>query len=112
MAKTSSHPYSRFAKEAISLLGNLVREGRIARHITTTDLAKRAGISRALLHRIEHGDPACSIGTFFEVAAITGVPLFDEDRSKVTATLALSEQKLALFPKSVRVSRTTVKDDF
>ena len=112
MKKSSAHVYSRYAKEAISLLGKSIREGRISRKITTADLASRAGISRDLLYRIERGDPACGIGAVFEVAAITGVPLFEEDRGNLTGRLARSEEKLALMPKAVRASRKAVKDAF
>jgi len=44
----------------------------------TAGLASRAGISRALLRRIERGDPSCSIGVVFEVATIGGSSLFDQ----------------------------------
>lgn len=112
MAKASSHVYSRYARDAISLLGKSIRERRLSRKITTTDLAKRAGISRDLLYRIERGDPACGVGAVFEAAAISGVPLFEEDRSSLTGRLARSEEKLALMPKAVRSSRKAVKDAF
>ena len=46
--------------------------------MTTADLASRAGISRALLQRIERGDPGCSIGVVVEVATIGGLSLFDQ----------------------------------
>jgi transcriptional regulator with XRE-family HTH domain len=112
MSEPSPHAYSRYAKDAISLLGKLIREERIARGITTTDLASRAGISRDLLYRIEQGDPACSIGAMFEAAAIVGVVLFEEDRNRLTGRLAHSEEKLALMPKAVRGSRKAIKDAF
>ena len=80
--------------------------------MTTTDLAARAGISRALLQRIGRGDPGCSIGAVFEVATICGVPLFDQEPRQLTNHLALQREKMALLPKAVRVRRTGVKDDF
>ena len=103
---------SRYAREAIALLGTAIREARIARKITAADLAGRAGISRDLLHRVEHGDPSCGIGTVFELAAITGVPLFDEDRAGLSSRLAHSTEKLALLPKAVRRPRKAVNDAF
>jgi transcriptional regulator with XRE-family HTH domain len=75
-------------------------------------LAARAGVSRALLQRIERGDPGCSIGAVFEVASICGVPLFEMDQRQLSAKLALQREKMALLPKSVRTSAVDVNDDF
>ncbi len=112
MAKSTQRAFSRYAREAIELLGQSIREARINRKIGTIDLAKRAGISRDLLHRIENGDPRCGIGAVFELAAITGVALFEENRANLSGRLARSEAKLALMPKSVRSARHAVKDEF
>ena len=109
--KTPSHN-SRYSAEALALLSSSIRERRIARKISTTELAKRAGISRTLLYRIERGDPGCSIGAVFEVASIAGVVLFEADSSKLTGLLARSSEKLALMPKAIREPRTAVKDAF
>jgi transcriptional regulator with XRE-family HTH domain len=97
---------------ALELLGQLVREARLNKALTTADLAARAGISRALLQRIERGDPGCSIGAVFEVATICGVPLFDQEQRQLTTHLALHREKMALLPKTVRVGMKRVKDDF
>jgi transcriptional regulator with XRE-family HTH domain len=97
---------------ALELLGQLVREARLNKALTTADLAARAGISRALLQRIERGDPGCSIGAVFEVATICGVPLFDQEQRQLTTHLALHREKMALLPKTVRVRMKRVKDDF
>jgi transcriptional regulator with XRE-family HTH domain len=75
-------------------------------------LAARAGISRALLQRIERGEPGCSIGAVFEVAAICGVPLFEQDPRLLATTLARHREKMVLLPKAVRASFKEVKDDF
>jgi len=112
MVKPLSRPYSRYTSDALALVGQLVREARLAKALTTTDLAARAGVSRALLQRIERGDPGCSIGAVFEVASICGVPLFEMDQRQVSAKLALQREKMALLPKSVRTSAVDVNDDF
>jgi transcriptional regulator with XRE-family HTH domain len=80
--------------------------------MTTTDLASRAGISRALLQRIERGDPGCSIGVVFEVATICGVSLFEQEKWQLSSYLFLHTEKMALLPKAVRRSSIEVKDDF
>ena len=112
MVKPISRPYSQYSLDALELLGQLVREARLAKAMTTTELASRAGVSRALLQRIEGGDPGCSIGVVFEVAAICGVPLFDQEQRQLTTYLALHREKMALLPKAVRTRVKGVKDDF
>lgn len=112
MAKPATRAYSRYTRDALAHLGNLVREGRIARRMTGGELAERAGISRALLHRIESGDFGCSIGAVLEVAAIVGIALFDADAGAMTLLHAHSHEKKALLPKRVRASNKGVKDDF
>ena len=112
MAKPVSRPFSQYSRDALALLGQLVREARIGNSMTTTDLASRAGISRALLQRIERGDPGCSIGVVFEVASICGVRLFDLEQRQLTTHLTLHREKMALLPKAVRTGSKGIKDDF
>lgn len=112
MAKPVTRAYSRYALDAIRLLGRQIRSGRIERKMTAQDLAARAGISRALLHRIEQGDPGSSIGAFLEVAAIVGVPLFDADRASLAGRVQDAGNRLVLLPKAVRRPMTAPRDDF
>lgn len=121
MSKPQNRAYSRYSLEAIALLGQMIRAGRIERKITGMELASRMGASRALIQRIEKGDPGCAIGAVFEAAAITGVTLFESDRGQGTvdtgrdrldAHRAVTGEMLRLLPKAARKSRRTVKDDF
>lgn len=112
MVKPVTRPYSQYSLDALALLGQLVREARIARRLTAADLAARAGVSRSLLQRIERGDPGCAIGAVFEVAAICGVPLFEADARLLSGTLARQQEKMALLPKTAHTSKQGVKDDF
>ncbi|MDP2752175.1 MAG: helix-turn-helix transcriptional regulator [Rhodocyclaceae bacterium] len=112
MVKPISRPSSQYSLNALELLGQLVREGRLNKVLTTTDLAARAGISRALLQRIERGDTGCSIGAVFEVAAICGVPLFEQEQRQLASRLAFQREKMALLPKAARSRAKGVKDDF
>jgi transcriptional regulator with XRE-family HTH domain len=112
MTRTSSRAISQYARDAIILLGQVIRERRIAAKITTTELAQRAGISRASLQRIEKGDPGSGIGAYFESAAIVGVPLFEEDRHVLAMRVSKGKEKLALLPQSIRHPAKAVKDDF
>ena len=112
MIKPVSRPLSQYSLDALALFGQIVRDARLGRAMTTTDLASRAGISRALLQRIERGDPGCSIGVVFEVATLCGVTLFDQEPRQLTTHLALHREKMALLPKAVRTRSKPVKDDF
>lgn len=118
MSKPLNRAYSRYSLEAITLLGQMIRAGRIERKITGEEMASRMGASRALVQRIEKGDPGCSIGAVFEAAAITGVPLFETDpifetdKNRLAAHRAAAGERLRLLPKAARASRRVVKDDF
>jgi transcriptional regulator with XRE-family HTH domain len=112
MPKPATRPYSRYAAEAVSYLGRLIRKSRIERKETAELLAERAGISRGLLQRIERGDPGCSVGAVFEVAALLGIRLFDLDRETLTANNQIAAQTLTLLPSAARPRRKAVKDDF
>lgn len=121
MTKPLNRAYSRYSLEAIELLGQMIRAGRIERRITGEEMASRMGVSRALLQRIEKGDPGCGIGAVFEAAAIAGVPLFETDRGRVTVDMdrermsahrAALREILTLLPKTARKPRRAIKDDF
>jgi transcriptional regulator with XRE-family HTH domain len=112
MPAPSAKSYSRYAAEAVKLLGALVHNARVERGMTAAELAERAGVSRGLIHRIENGEMGSSIGAVFEVAAIVGVPLFEADPSALYREAAVARERRALLPKSVRADNTQVKDDF
>lgn len=104
--------YSRYGREAVRVLGQLIRINRLERKSSVTELAERVGVSRDMMRRIELGDPRCAIGVVFEAASVVGVTLFEEDREKLTVRLAEQDDKLRLLPKSIHKARTAVKDDF
>ena len=112
MVKPISRPYSQHTLNVLNLMGHLLREARLKKALTTSELAERAGISRTLLQRIERGEPGCSIGAVFEVAAICGVPLFESDQRGIVGLLATQKEKMALLPKRIRSGHKITKDDF
>jgi transcriptional regulator with XRE-family HTH domain len=112
MPKPVHRAISPYVAEAVAYLGSLIREGRIARKQTISELAERAGVSRGLLQRIEKGDAGCSIGAAFEVASLVGIRLFDLDRATMTLSNDMLAQKLTLLPRSARPKEKSVKDDF
>ena len=112
MPTSITRTYSRYSRDASSLLGGLIRAARKERKLTAQEVADRVGISRGLLQRIEKGDLKCEIGAVFEVAVIVGVKLFDADETTLTRHIRQTEDKLALLPKSVRKKSKAVRDDF
>ncbi len=112
MAKPVTRPTSRYAQDAITLMGHLIRAARIERKLTVAALAERAAVSRGSIQRIEKGDPGCAVGAVFEAAAVLGISLFDSDPARLSANTAIVQQTLVLLPKAARASRKPVKDDF
>lgn len=112
MPRPADRPYSRYSEHAVALLGQLIRQSRIARAMTTAELAARAGISRGLIQRIEKGDMGCAIGAVFEVATIVGVPLFYSDPRTLAAEVERQRDRLTLLPKAVHTAEIKAKDDF
>ena len=104
--------YSRITRQALAMLGKLIRVGRTERGLTAQELADRAGISRTTLYSIEKGAPGPEVGIVFEVASIVGVRLFDDDDSRLQTDNARLDEKLALLPKSVRHPLREIDDDF
>lgn len=104
--------YSRYGREAVRVLGQLIRINRLERKLSVAELSERVGVSRDMMRRIELGDPRCAIGVAFEAASIVGVTLFEEDRDKLTVRLTEQDDKLRLLPKAIHKPRTAVKDDF
>lgn len=109
---TATRTYSKYAREALSLLGKQIRLGRKQRRWSEHELAERAGIARATLQKIEKGDPGCAIGLVFEVATLVGVALFEPELPGLARQHERLDDKLALLPKAVRPSATAVNDEF
>jgi transcriptional regulator with XRE-family HTH domain len=103
--------YSPRTIEAAELLGTQVRIGRLERRWTVQELAERVGVSVVTLRKIERGDPSVGLGVAFEAATLTGVPLFYEERSRLSTELGRAADRLAVLPNRVRKPRE-VDDDF
>jgi transcriptional regulator with XRE-family HTH domain len=112
LAMMKQRAYSKYAKEAVFLLGQQIKLGRKKLKWSEQNLAARAGISRATLQKIEAGEMSPSIGLVFEVAALVGVPLFEQDSRVLATSIELTQSKIALLPKRIRNKTKTVDDDF
>ena len=104
--------YSKYAQDAVLLLGEQIKLGRKQRKWTEHNLADRAGISRATLQKIESGEMSPAIGIVFEVAALVGVNLFEQDKLPLSKHIEQTRDKIAVLPKRIQVKTKAVDDDF
>ncbi len=104
--------YSKYAHDAVTLLGEQIKLGRKQRKWTEHNLADRAGISRATLQKIESGEMSPAIGIVFEVAALVGVNLFEQDKLPFSKQIEQTRDKIAVLPKRIQVKTKAVDDDF
>lgn len=110
--KEHTRTYSRITREALTMMGGLIRLARKQRKMSEADLSARVGIARSTLQLIEKGHPKVEIGLVFEAATLVGLPLFVDEPSRLAPEISRVNDKLALLPRSVRAPRKTVKDDF
>jgi transcriptional regulator with XRE-family HTH domain len=104
--------YSPYALEAASLLGEQIGVARRERRWSQRDLAERAGITPQTLGKVERGDPSVGLGTAFELATLTGVALFHDDRAPLSLDLDRTRARSALLPARVRGRKGRLVDDF
>lgn len=104
--------FSRYTLLATDLLGKQIQLARKQRKWSERELAERAGISRATLQKIEKGDPYCSLGLAFEVAALVEVELFTSDIILMKEQIKWADQILALLPKKIRKTTPILNDNF
>jgi transcriptional regulator with XRE-family HTH domain len=105
------HSYLPVSIEAGRLLGAQIRMARSRRHWSLSDLAERARITKTTALKIERGDPTVGLGMAFDAAVVCGVPLFVEDRPRLSLEVERASDGLALLPKRIRSSVET-DDDF
>ena len=75
LAVVRTTPPKPVRSESASQIGSQVRALRIASGASGGELARRSGISRSLLSRIEHGMVAPSVATLTRIAAGLDVPI-------------------------------------
>ena len=70
-------------------LGERIRLARLRRKFSSMIVAERADISRVTLGKVEHGDPAVTMGTYLRVLAVLGL---DKDLGQVAQDDALGRR--------------------
>ena len=101
---------SRPARGAVTVLGQRIAMARRERRWTAANLAERAHISLDTLRKIERGEPSVMIGSYFEVATLLGVELWEADHDAVERYKDRFRDRLALLPARVRSSKDGMGD--
>ncbi len=57
----------------VRALGLRLREARLRRRFTVSQVAERASVSRPTLNKVEQGDPAVTLGTYLRVLVVLGL---------------------------------------
>lgn len=109
MRNTKSQTLSRPTKEALQVLAVLINNARKEKRWTQSELAERLGVSRFTVQHLLKGDPSVAIGTFFEAAVLTDIPLLP---GTTPATAYAVAEKTALLPYRVRKPKVVVDDNF
>lgn len=107
MKATPHHPT---ALRALKVLGMSIRAARTGRRWSIAELSDRVGVTPKTMANVERGHPGVSAATYFDAAALTGVPLFGDENDLVAEQNRL-EGRLALLPSRVRRSNR-VSNDF
>lgn len=61
------------ATRQLTSLGERLRVARLRRRYSAESVAKRAGVARGTLYRVEEGDPGVSIATYASVLRVLGL---------------------------------------
>ena len=108
----SKRTYSTHTLQAIKVFASLIKVARKKHRWTVAELAERAGTTRPTIQKIEQGNPSTELGLYFEVAGLLGIPLFEEDKEKLSAVQKTLELQWAVLPKRIDKDTEEVFDDF
>lgn len=111
MAKTT-RTYSNRTLQAVNVFAKQIQLSRKQHRWSEAELAERAGISRSTIRMIEGGNPATSLGLFFEVATLLGIPLYSGDEQNLKAIRKNLDLQLALLPERIDKEKGDVFDEF
>ena len=112
MAKPAHRAYSRQNLEALEVLAQMIRVGRIDRKMSAQEMADRAGISRPLLRRIESADPRLRDRIRLRGCRYRGGSLFGGEPDRLQTQRSALTEKLSLLPQRARKPRRVIHDDF
>jgi transcriptional regulator with XRE-family HTH domain len=102
---------SRASRDALRLLGLQIKQARVERAWTQSELAGRIGVDRRTLSSVENGSPNVAIGTVFNTAFTVGLNLFGLEGDELALARRRGEETLALLPRIVRPSHAAPSGD-
>ena len=113
MPASKKNSYARYTLAALERLGQLVAVARKEQRVTAQDLAERIGVTRAMIQRLEAGNPKVDIGVAFEACTILRIPLLGEDDvGSMTLRVEEGRRRLSLLPSYARARTVELADDF
>lgn len=86
-------------------LAKNIRNARLRRRIGTAALARKVGISRATLHKLERGDPGVSMGAYAAVLVEFGLGEFLPQVAAPEIDPMLIPTELSHLPRRIRSPR-------
>jgi len=103
-------------KDSLKKLGGLIACARKEKRWTQEELAKRIGVNRMTVVRIEKGAPEVATSWYFTAAWLLGLPILTwqalgEGRSDTLVSDFLTKLNKSL-PGTVRQSRKKINNDF
>ena len=110
--KENTNTLSKNTEIILQILGNMIRVARIESKISQAELAERVGISRATVAAIEKGKPNVAIGTVFEAAMITGVPLMGSDEKQLPKISQTLSNLIEILPSKTHYKKIELDNDF
>ena len=97
------------ATRQLASLGERLRVARLRRRYSAESVAKRAGVARGTLYRVEEGDPGVSIATYASVLRVLGLQ-GDLDLVARDDVLGRKLQDLKLLTRKTAPRRTSVPE--
>lgn len=77
--------YLDVVRDTAAVFGAQVRAARTQRRWTAAQLGRRAGVTKATVLKIEHGDLRVSLGLALQVGALVGISFYDTDERGLAA---------------------------
>ena len=96
----------------MQVLARQIQIARKQRRWSEAELAERAGTTRPTIREIEKGNASTSLGLYFEVATLLGIPLFAESEQGLDTLQERLGRETALLPKRIDRQTSDVFDDF
>jgi transcriptional regulator with XRE-family HTH domain len=106
MPRTFQRPFPSVERQ-MSAFGARLRAARMRRHITTILFAKRMGISRDTLNRLEKGDATIALGTYMRALHVLGL---EKDFDDVARDDQLSRKLQEVDLLQRRISKSAIQE--